>query len=101
MKKFLFLVILAFLLTVLMVNPAQAQSQPASSCSSNFLTCVTSRFGDKFPFDIFANIEPAEIACPSISFFERPFDVCFIYETVRVLKYPLVASLLIKMYIFS
>jgi hypothetical protein len=101
MKKFLFLVILSFFLTVLMVRPAHAQSQSATGCSNNFLTCVTSRFADKFPFDIFANIEPAEIVCPSISFFNRPFDVCFIYETVRVLKYPLVASLLIKMYIFS
>jgi hypothetical protein len=101
MKKFLFLVILSFFLTVLMVSPAHAQSQPAQVCSNKFLTCVTGRLANKFPFDIFANIEPAEIACPSISFFERPFDVCFIYETVRVLKYPLVASLLIKMYIFS
>lgn len=101
MKKFLFLVILSFFLTVLMVSPAQAQSQSATNCSNNFLTCVTGQLANKFPFDIFANIEPAEIVCPSISFFNRPFDVCFIYETVRVLKYPLVASLLIKMYIFS
>jgi hypothetical protein len=101
MNKFLFLLVLSLILTIPLVPPAHAQAQSSAGCSNNFLTCVTGRFADKFPFDLFSNIEPQQITCPSISFFERPFDVCFIYDTVRVLKYPLVASLLIKMYIFS
>lgn len=100
MKRFLLVFVLSLALTVFASFPAQAAFTP-TTCSNNFLTCVTTKFASKFPFDIFGNVTPEEITCPSISFFSKPFDMCFLYNTVKVLKYPLVASLLIKIYLFS
>jgi hypothetical protein len=31
----------------------------------------------------------------------RNFDICWIYDLVRVVKYPLMAALIIKIYLFS
>lgn len=100
MKRLLLVFTLSLAFTVFVSLPALAAFTP-TACSNNFLTCVTAKFASKFPFDIFANISAEAVTCPSISFFSRPFDVCFLYDTVRVLKYPLVASLLVKMYLFS
>jgi hypothetical protein len=70
---------------------------------------VSSKFAAKAPFDILSNIPEAKLTCPKISFtvgtgtfaVSRDFDICWIYDLVKVVKYPLMASLLIKIYLFS
>jgi len=88
--------------------PALAQAR-AADCSNSFVNCVTSKFSAKFPFDIAANIPSNQIQCPAINFtvgtgtfsVSRNFDICWIYDLVRVVKYPLMAALIIKIYLFS
>jgi hypothetical protein len=31
----------------------------------------------------------------------RDFNICFLYDLVRIVKYPLMAALIIKIYLFS
>ena len=100
MRRLFLIFGLSLALTVFFSSASLAAATP-TACSNSFLTCVTTKFASKFPFDIFGNISSEAITCPSISFFSRPFDMCFLYNTVKVLKYPLVASLLIKIYLFS
>lgn len=99
-KRFLLAFLLSCSLFFFLSFPARAEAQP-TACSNGFLTCVTSQFMSKFPFDIFSTVDVGEITCPQLVFFEKPFEFCFLYEAIRILKYPLVASVLIKMYIFS
>jgi hypothetical protein len=99
-KRLFLAFILSLFLILLWGNPAHAEATP-TACTNNFLGCVTTQFFSKFPFDIFASLSPSEVTCPEIVFFQRSFEFCFLYDAVRILKYPLVASVLIKMYIFS
>jgi hypothetical protein len=99
-KRFILAFCLSLLLFLLWGNPASAAATP-TECSNGFLTCVTDQFFSKFPFDIFASIDSTEITCPELIFFEKSFQFCFIYDAIRILKYPLVVSVLIKMYLFS
>lgn len=87
---------------------AQAKPKPPD-CSKSFVKCVTSKFATKAPFDIVGNIPKQKATCPKISFtvgtgafaVTRDFDICWIYDLVKVVKYPLMAALIIKIYLFS
>lgn len=87
---------------------ALAQAKPPD-CSKSFVRCVTSKFATKSPFDIVSNIPKQKATCPKISFtvgtgafaVTRDFDICWIYDLVKVVKYPLMAALIIKIYLFS
>jgi hypothetical protein len=89
-------------------SPALAQAKPAD-CSKSFVSCVASKFATKAPFDILGNIPKEKATCPAINFtvgtgtfsVSRNFDICFLYELVRIVKYPLMAALIIKIYLFS
>jgi hypothetical protein len=105
LMKLLFSILLSFFL---FQSSALAQTAP-SNCSNSFIGCVTSRFSTKFPFNIVANIPRNQIQCPAVNFtvgtgtfsVSRNFDICWIYDLVRVVKYPLMAALIIKIYLFS
>jgi hypothetical protein len=103
------IIILAFALNIFFF-PAPALAQVASSdCSKSFVNCVASKFAAKAPFDILSNIPKGKATCPKISFtvgtgifaVSRDFDFCWIYDLIKVVKYPLMASLIIKIYLFS
>jgi hypothetical protein len=89
-------------------SSALAQAKP-SDCSKSFVGCVTTKFATKAPFDIVSNIPKNKVSCPKISFtvgtgafsVSRDFDICWIYDLVKIVKYPLMASLIIKIYLFS
>lgn len=89
--------------------PGTALAQAKPDCSKSFINCVTSKFATKAPFDIVSNIPKEKISCPAISFtvgtgafaVSRDFDICWIYDLVKVVKYPLMAALIIKIYLFS
>jgi hypothetical protein len=89
-------------------SSALAQAKPAD-CSKSFVSCVTSKFAAKAPFDILGNIPKEKATCPAINFtvgtgafsVSRDFDICFLYDLVKVVKYPLMAALIIKIYLFS
>jgi hypothetical protein len=89
-------------------RPALAQAKP-SDCSKSFVGCVTSKFATKAPFDILGNIPKEKVTCPAINFtvgagafsVSRSFNICFIYDLVKVVKYPLMAALIIRIYLFS
>ncbi len=88
--------------------PALAQAK-SSDCSKSFVGCVTSKFATKAPFDILGNIPKEKMTCPAINFtvgtgtfsVSRNFDICFLYDLVKIVKYPLMAALIIKIYLFS
>jgi hypothetical protein len=88
---------------ILLPRPVLAQSQ--SNCSVSAVSCIQGQFASKFPFDILANIPQNKISCPQIHFnfaeVSRDFDFCFIYDFLKIIKYPLAAALLMKIYIFT
>ncbi len=106
MKLLLSLVLVSSIF--LFPSPALAQAKP-NDCSKSFVSCVTSKFAKKAPFDILGNIPKEKATCPAINFtvgtgafsVSRNFDICFLYDLVRIVKYPLVAALIIKIYLFS
>jgi hypothetical protein len=104
-----FFISIAIALSIfLFPRPALAQAKPAD-CSKSFVSCVTSKFATKAPFDILGNIPKEKATCPAINFtvgtgafsVSRNFDICFLYDLVKILKYPLMAALIIKIYLFS
>ncbi len=102
------IICLVFSLGIFLSPPALAQTTQ-SDCSKSFVSCVSLKFAAKAPFDILSNIPKAKATCPKISFtvgtgtfaVSRDFDICWIYNLVQVVKYPLMASLIIKIYLFS
>ena len=70
------------------------------SCGNeNIGACISDKFSKKFPFDILFNLPSTEITCPKINFFGSEFDLCFIYEALRLMKYPIAAALFIKLFL--
>jgi hypothetical protein len=65
-----------------------------------FVTCIASKFSRKFPFDIISNLPSTQITCPLVNFFGSRFDLCFIYEAMRLMKYPIAAALVIKFFLY-
>lgn len=80
------------------------QNNQNRSCN-NVVACVQDKFSKKFPFDMLGNISKEEISCPKVSFsfaeIQRDFDFCFIYNFLKIIKYPIAAALLMRIYIFS
>lgn len=105
--------ILSFAIAVsifLFPDVALAQTKPKPpDCSKSFVRCVTSKFATKAPFDIVSNIPRNKATCPKINFtvgtgafsVSRNFDICWIYDLIKIVKYPLMAALIIKIYLFS
>jgi len=108
MKTTLSLMLMISLSIFLFPAPALAQAKPAD-CSKSFVSCVTSKFATKAPFDILGNIPKEKATCPKVNFtvgtgpfsVSRDFNICFLYDLVRIVKYPLMAALIIKIYLFS
>lgn len=71
----------------------------------DFVGCVTGKLAQKFPFDILGNLPSSKITCPKITISigteSRDFDLCWMYEAMRPLKYVIAMSLLIKLFIYS
>jgi hypothetical protein len=65
-----------------------------------FTICIARKFSTKFPFDILFNLPSAEITCPTVNFFGSEFDLCFIYEVMRLMKYPIAAALIVKFFLY-
>jgi hypothetical protein len=67
--------------------------------------CIPQKLSSKFPFDIFAGLSSQEITCPriTVSFpgVSRDFDLCWIYQAMRPIKYAIAISLLVKIYLYS
>jgi hypothetical protein len=61
-----------------------------------FPQCVVEEIVKVFPFDIFLGIPNVPLSCPSVSFFDFYYELCFLYEALRLIKYPIAVSLLIK-----
>lgn len=101
MKKAIQIFISFALIIFLFASPSIAQEEPPAECDNGFFTCITGNFADKFPFDIFANIELTEQECPSVTFFFKPFELCFILDLFKIMKYPVIASLLMKIYVYN
>jgi hypothetical protein len=71
------------------------------SCGNeNIGACISDKFSKKFPFDIFFNLPSTKITCPKVNFFGSEFDLCFIYEALRLMKYPIAAALVIKLFLY-
>jgi len=69
------------------------------SCGNeNIGACFSDKFSKKFPFDILFSLPSTQITCPKVNFFGSEFDLCFIYEAMRLMKYPIAASLIIKLF---
>ena len=66
----------------------------------DFISCISGKISKKFPFDILFNLPSAQITCPKVNFFESEFDLCFIYEAMRLMKYPIAAALIIKLSLY-
>ena len=102
-------IILAIALNIFLFPSSALAQGTQSDCSKSFVNCVTSKFAAKAPFDILSNIPKGKTTCPKISFtvgtgafaVSRDFDICWIYDLVKIIKYPLMASLIIKIYLFS
>jgi hypothetical protein len=78
---------------------------PPECVDDGFVTCVATKFSKKFPFDIIGNLPSSAITCPALSIEligeSRTFDLCWIYEGMRPLKYAVAMSLLIKLFLHS
>lgn len=71
------------------------------SCGNeNIGACISDKFSKKFPFDILFNLPSTQITCPKVIFFASEFDLCFIYEAMRLMKYPIAAALIIKLFLY-
>jgi hypothetical protein len=66
----------------------------------DFISCIYGKISKKFPFDILFNLPSTEITCPKVNFFGSEFDLCFIYEAMRLFKYPIAAALIIKLFLY-
>jgi hypothetical protein len=66
----------------------------------DFISCVSGKISKKFPFDILFNLPSTQITCPKANFFGSEFDLCFIYEVMRLMKYPIAAALIMKIFLF-
>jgi hypothetical protein len=66
---------------------------------TNPVKCALTVFSGKFPFDILRAMPPEGLSCPRLNFFANEFDVCFLYQAIAVMRYPMVVGLLIKIYI--
>lgn len=84
------------------------QAFPAPTATKNLLTCATAALADKFPFDFFGVFDSdagsASVRCPRIVMFENTsasvsFEMCFILNTIALLKYPLLIGLAISVII--
>ena len=71
----------------------------------NLLTCASTALSGKFPFDMFGVLKSdtgtAATACPRITFFEGTpapvsLEMCFVLNTIALLKYPLLIGLAIS-----
>jgi hypothetical protein len=65
-----------------------------------FTVCIARKFSTKFPFDILFNLPSTQITCPKVNFFGSEFDLCFIYEAMRMMKYPIAAALIVKFFLY-
>ena len=66
----------------------------------DFISCIAGKISKKFPFDILFNLPSTQITCPRVNFFGSEFDICFIYEAMRLMKYPIAAALIIKLFLY-
>ncbi len=65
----------------------------------DFISCITGKISKKFPFDVFS-LPSTQITCPKVIFFGSEFDLCFIYEAIRLMKYPITAALIMKVFLY-
>jgi hypothetical protein len=62
-----------------------------------FPECLVNEISKKFPFDIFLGINQVGLTCPGVTFFGFYYDLCFIYEALRFVKYPIAVALIVKL----
>ncbi|MEQ8755839.1 MAG: hypothetical protein RID09_20325 [Coleofasciculus sp. G1-WW12-02] len=63
------------------------------------LDCIKNALNSIFPFDIFALPGDLSLVCPALIFFGYKWDLCWAYEILRLLKYPILVSLAIKIWL--
>lgn len=77
------------------INPEMQCWCPPEIC--RFPECIGDQISKKFPFDIFLGVELVPLTCPGVEFYGFFYDLCFIYEALRFLKYPVALALLVKL----
>jgi hypothetical protein len=98
--------------------PAPQYSQPKDGAvpaqkfskvdeKNNIIECAKEALSNKFPFDLFGVFKadaPAASACPRIVLFDNTpasigFEMCFVLNTIALLKYPVLIGLAISVLI--
>lgn len=64
--------------------------------AGNPISCALDSLANHFPFDIFSGFISEPFECPQMDFFGQQFEVCFLYEAIAFIKYPIALSLIIK-----
>jgi len=67
---------------------------------NDFVGCISQKFSQKFPFDILVNLPSWSSSCPQIEFFGFDYELCWLDDLMRILKYPIGFSLIFKLYRF-
>lgn len=63
------------------------------------LNCLVNSLNSIFPFDIFVLPSDLSLICPALIFFGYEWDLCWAYEILRLLKYPILVSLAVKIWL--
>ena len=101
MKKIAFVITLLISISIIF-TPRGVFASDSDQPRGCTLSCIGDSFQQIFPFDIFAGIPPGfEPECPKFTIFNRDFEFCLFLDAVKVLKYPVIIALLIKVYLFS
>ena len=70
----------------------------ASFTRPNFLSYALTVFSAKFPLDIVGSVSGStgSTTCPYYEFYGEQFELCFVRDAVRVLKIPIIVSVVIS-----
>ena len=75
------------------------EENPDKECNLDNLDCIKNALNSIFPFDIFALPTDLSLICPALIFFGYEWDLCWAYEILRLLKYPILVSLAVKIWL--
>jgi hypothetical protein len=82
-------------------SPTITPIAPTEFTGENWLSHGINVFSNKFPFDIFGNLDNEGIVsneCPTYTFFEHPFELCPIKDFIVILKYPVIIGFTIRIF---
>jgi len=59
-------------------------------------SCVQGHYHDKFPFDFVASPPIGDLSCPSIVFFGKYFELCYILDIYHKIEPAIILGMLIS-----